>query len=126
MARSWIDADYRRVRNAENDYLQDREHQRNVSYSGIKAVIPAEQDGCATESMGPIYDRSKEHLGYSDKTIIALRRLLLKAARDVQEGREPPHVIRNPAANDFSWLRASKGVVPAGDSWRQLLESKGG
>jgi len=125
-ARTWTDADYRRVRNSGNDYLQDREHQRTVSYSGIKAVIPAEQDGCATESMGPIYDRSKEHLGYSDKTIIALRRLLQKAARDVQEGKEPPHVIRNPAANDFSRLRASKGVVPAGESWRRLLEPEGG
>jgi phthalate 4,5-dioxygenase len=124
-ARSWVDSNYRRVRNAENHYLQDREHQRNVSYSGIEAVIPAEQDGCATESMGTIYDRSREHLGYSDKTIIALRRLLLKSVRDVQEGKEPPHIMRNPAANDFSRLRALKGVVAAGESWRQLLESEG-
>ena len=125
-ARSWVDETYGRLRNAGNHYLQDRAHQRNVSYTGIKAVIPAEQDGCATESMGAIYDRSKEHLAYSDKTIIALRRLLLKAVKDVQEGKEPPHIIRNPAANDFSRLRAWKGVVPAGESWRKLLEPKGG
>lgn len=78
-ARIWIDSSYRRIRNASNNYLQDREHQKTRSYSGIKAVIPAEQDGCATESMGPIYDRTKEHLGYSDKTIIALRKVLLQA-----------------------------------------------
>ena len=125
-ARSWVDPNYRRLRNAENQYLQDREHQKTVSYTGIKAVIPAEQDGCATESMGVIYDRSKEHLGYSDKTIIALRRLLLKVIKDVQEGKEPPHIIRNPAANDFSRLRARKGIVPSGESWRKLLESEGG
>jgi len=121
-ARSWIDSNYRRIRNAGNDYLQDREHQKRFSYSGIKAVIPAEQDGCVTESMGPIYDRTKEHLGYSDKTIIALRRLLLKVAREVQNGKEPPHVIRDPAVNDFTRLRASKGIIPRGESWRSLLE----
>ena len=119
-ARSWVDSEYRRLRNAGNNYLQDREYQRTVSYSGIKAVIPAEQDGCATESMGAIYDRSKEHLGYSDKTIIALRRLLLKALKDVQEGKDPPHIIRSLASNDFSRLRAWKGLVSEGESWRQL------
>jgi phthalate 4,5-dioxygenase len=120
-ARSWVDANYRRVRNLGNDYLQDREHQRKTSYSGIRAVIPAEQDGCATESMGPIYDRSREHLGYSDKTIIALRRLLLKAVTAVQEGKEPPHIVRDPSTNDFSWLRAAKIVIPPGESWQRRL-----
>jgi phthalate 4,5-dioxygenase oxygenase subunit len=125
-AGSWVDAGYRRIRNAGNDYLQDRELQRTRIYSGIKAVIPAEQDGCATESMGPIYDRTKEHLGYSDKTIIALRKILLRAARGVREGREPPHIIRDASANDFSRLRALKGVVPVNRSWRELLDSEKG
>jgi hypothetical protein len=123
-ARSWVDANYRRVRNASNHYLQDRELQKTRIYSGIKAVIPAEQDACATESMGPIYDRTHEHLGYSDKTIIALRRTLLLAAQSVQEGREPPHVIRDSKHNDFSRLRAVKGVLPANSSWRELAELK--
>ena len=123
-ARSWVDSNYRRVRNAGNDYLQDRELQKTRSYSGIKAVIPAEQDACATESMGPVYDRTREHLGYSDKTIIALRKTLLLAAKSVQEGREPPHVIVDGKDNDFSRLRAVKGVLPANSSWRELAESE--
>jgi len=125
-ARSWVDSRYRRIRNAGNHYLQDREVQKTRSYSGIKAVIPAEQDGCATESMGPIYDRTKEHLGYSDKTVIALRRVLLQAARAVEEGREPPHIIRDAGLNDFSRLRAVKGVVPANGSWRELPDLEKG
>ena len=125
-ARSWVDERYRRIRNAGNDYLQDRGLQRTRIYSGIKAVIPAEQDGCATESMGPIYDRTQEHLGYSDKTIIALRKVLLQAARNVQEGREPPHIVRDASANNFSRLRAVKGVVTANHSWRELLDSEQG
>jgi phthalate 4,5-dioxygenase len=125
-ARSWVDAGYRRIRNAGNDYLQDRELQKTRIYSGIKAVIPAEQDGCATESMGPIYDRTREHLGYSDKTIIALRKILLRAAKGIREGRQPPHIIRDASANDFSRLRAVKGVVPANHSWRGLLDFEQG
>jgi nitrite reductase/ring-hydroxylating ferredoxin subunit len=125
-ARSWIDSSYRRIRNVGNGYLQDRELQKSRSYSGIKAVIPAEQDGCATESMGPIYDRTREHLGYSDKTIIALRRVLLQAAKAVQAGGEPPHIVRDAKLNDFSRLRAVKGIVPANGSWRELLEQEEG
>jgi hypothetical protein len=121
-----VDSNYRRLRNVGNNYLQDREHQRSHSYSGIKAVIPAEQDGCATESMGPIYDRTQEHLGYSDKTIIALRKVLLRAAKSVQQGREPPHIVTDPKRNDFSRLRAVKGVLPANSSWRQLAELEAG
>jgi hypothetical protein len=35
----------------------------------------------------------QEHLGASDKTIIALRRLFLKAVREIQEGKNPPHLV---------------------------------
>jgi phenylpropionate dioxygenase-like ring-hydroxylating dioxygenase large terminal subunit len=123
--RGWLDSNYRRVRNAHNDYLQDREHQRTTSYSGIPAVIPAEQDGCATESMGAIYDRSREHLGYSDKTIIALRKMLLRAVNEVREGRDAPHIVRDTESNDFSKLRSQKGVLPAASSWQKILEGLG-
>ena len=123
--RSWINPDYTRVRNGANDYLIDRERQRTQSYTGITAVNPAEQDGCATESMGEIFDRGKEHLGYSDKTIIALRKLLLKSVNDVAEGREPPHLIRHAADGDFSRLRSVKGILPAGADWHRVLDGMG-
>jgi phthalate 4,5-dioxygenase len=123
--RSWIGADYRRNRNATNNYLQDRTRQKNVSYTGIDAFIPAEQDACATESMGAVFDRSREHLGYSDMTIIALRKMLLRAVREVAEGKDPPHIVRNPQMSDFSKLRSIKGVLPAGADWRQILEGMG-
>jgi phthalate 4,5-dioxygenase oxygenase subunit len=123
--RSWIGADYRRIRNLGNNYLQNRELQRTASYTGIEAFNPAEQDGCATESMGAIWNRSKEHLGYSDKTIIALRKMLLRTVSDVAEGREPRHIIRDPQCNDFSKLRSIKGVLPVGTDWRQIMDGMG-
>ena len=120
--RSWITPDYRRVRNASNNYLQDRGQQRTTTYTGIAAVNPAEQDGSATESMGPIWDRSKEHLGYSDKTIIALRKMLLRALDDLAEGRDPVHLIYDEQLKDFSRLRSFKTVLPAGADWHKVIE----
>jgi hypothetical protein len=56
---------------------------------------------------------TKEHLGTSDKTIIALRWLFLKAVREIQEGKEPPHLVRDPDDNNFADLRSSKATVAA-------------
>ena len=123
--RSWINADYSRARNLHNDYLIDRVLQRTLLYSGIQSVNAAEQDGCATETMGPIYDRSREHLGYSDKTIVALRKLLLNAVRNLAEGKEPRHVIHDPREVDFSRLRSLKCVLPAGTDWHKMMEGLG-
>ena len=38
--------------------------------------------------MGPIYDRSQEHLGISDITVITVRKFLLQCVRAVQAGKE--------------------------------------
>jgi phenylpropionate dioxygenase-like ring-hydroxylating dioxygenase large terminal subunit len=123
--RAWVTPEFRRVRNAGNNYLLDRAQQRTMSYTGIAALNPAEQDGCATESMGAICDRTKEHLGYSDKTIIALRKMLLRALGDLAEGKDPPHVIFDEQLSDFSRLRSIKGVLPAETDWHKLLEALG-
>jgi hypothetical protein len=40
--------------------------------------------------MGPIYDRTTEHLGTSDAAIIAARRRLLGGVRGLERGEEPP------------------------------------
>ncbi len=67
-----------------NDYLIDRDKQaRNESFTGIP-TIPL-QDQAVTESMGPIYARSNEHLGTSDRMIIAVRRALLDAAKGLRD-----------------------------------------
>lgn len=123
--RSWVGPGYRRIRNLENDYRISRERQKTASYTGIDAVNPAEQDGCATESMGPVYDRSREHLGYSDKTIVALRKMLLQALAAMSEGKDPPHVLYDAGATDFSKLRSVKGVLPAGADWHRVMEGLG-
>jgi nitrite reductase/ring-hydroxylating ferredoxin subunit len=81
--------------NKENDYLIDRALQRSYNYTGIRGTN--EQDQAVVEGMGPIVDRSKEHLGTSDTAIIAMRRKLIRAARDLEAGIEPV-AAANPAA----------------------------
>ena len=73
--------------NASNDYLLSRERQRTVNYTGIEGTNT--QDFAVQESMGAIYDRTREHLGSADTAIIQMRRLLLKACQDVAEGLDP-------------------------------------
>jgi phenylpropionate dioxygenase-like ring-hydroxylating dioxygenase large terminal subunit len=75
------------ARNLSNDYLIDREQQKNLTFTGIKGI--GEQDFSVQEGMGKIVDRTREHLGSSDIGIVAMRRRLLKAAADLQEGAAP-------------------------------------
>ena len=35
--------------------------------------------------MGPIYDRSREHLGVSDKAVIAVRKYLINAVNEFRD-----------------------------------------
>jgi phthalate 4,5-dioxygenase len=83
------------VRNKSNDYQIDREIQQTKTYTGIWGVN--DQDRAIQESMGPIYDRRKEHLGTSDLAIIATRRVLLRTVKDLQQGIEP-YLAHHPEA----------------------------
>ena len=79
-----------RLKRLDNDYQQDRAAQKSTNPPGIYPI--AEQDYCVTETMGTIMDRTKEHLYHADAAVIRLRQMLGKAARDLQEGIEPPGV----------------------------------
>ena len=82
-----IPGSFRPVDNRDNDYNIDRAEQRTTSVTGIKSI--PQQDRAVTESMGPVVDRTKEHLGTADSGIIAVRRRLLRLARQLGEGQEP-------------------------------------
>ena len=82
---SVVDENYIPLRNKANDYLIDRKLQKTKSYTGIKGV--SEQDAAVQDSQGPIADRSREHLGPTDLGIMHFRKLVMEAARALQEGR---------------------------------------
>ncbi len=79
---------WRAVASPDNDYLIDRDAQRERSYTGMIGVQL--QDQAIVESMGPISDRTKEHLTVSDHMIVVTRRRLLRTVRAHQEGQTPP------------------------------------
>jgi phthalate 4,5-dioxygenase oxygenase subunit len=105
---------FRAVRNRSNDWMIDRAAQKTETFSGIQGVNV--QDRAVQELMGPIVDRTKEHLGPADKAIITMRKLLARAVRTVADGGDPPGVTDN-----YYDLRAEEGVMPADADWREAL-----
>src|SRR4051794_18787748 len=86
---------FRQVSSLENDFFIDRDLQRSNrgadGWTGVQGV--GRQDQAMTTSMGPIYDRSKEHLGSSDAMVIQVRRRLLAVVKAYAEsGTTPPGV----------------------------------
>jgi phthalate 4,5-dioxygenase len=75
------------LRTRANDYLINRDEQRTLSFTGIGGI--GEQDFAVQEGMGVIVDRRRERLGVTDGGIMQMRRRLLKAADDLEEGVEP-------------------------------------
>jgi phthalate 4,5-dioxygenase oxygenase subunit len=77
------------LRNRHNDYLIDRAQQASgASYTGMKGL--GTQDFAIQESMGPIADRSAEHLLACDAAIVKIRRLLLQTLKDHADGKPLP------------------------------------
>jgi hypothetical protein len=116
--RAEIGPDYKKIRNLHNDYLQDRHEQNTRTYTGIEGFLA--QDSCVTESMGPVCDRTREHLGKGDVTVIVIRKFLLNAVRLLQQGKEPPCLITDP--NKIFRQPVSTGAtLPSNVSWRQFV-----
>jgi phenylpropionate dioxygenase-like ring-hydroxylating dioxygenase large terminal subunit len=110
-----IPGTWRKVRNLQNDFLIDRQMQRTVNYTGIPGANT--QDVAVTDSMGPIYDRTNERLGTTDVAIIHMRRQLIRMARDVQRGIEPPQPANHRvfAALPMAVLTAERNFDPLWD-----------
>ena len=54
------------------------------------------QDQMAWETQGPITDRTAEHLSYSDRGVVMLRRVMKEQIQLVSEGKDPIGVFRDP------------------------------
>ncbi len=103
---------FRCVADERNDYLIDRKSQKTNSYTGINAIFL--QDQAVTESMGPIYDRTQEHLGTSDAMVIRTRKRLIDAAKALRDHATVPPGVDDPAV----YQQRSGGVVlPSGANW---------
>lgn len=113
---------YKRARTRANRYLQNREEMRTESFVGLGTAF-SDQDACAIEGQ-PIQDRTREHLGPNDRAVIAARSMLLRAVLDMQSGREPPHVVRDPASDRSGDIVVTWELIPSTVDWRAHLRSR--
>lgn len=118
-----IDENYRSLRNAQNRYLQSRQEMQTKTFAGVGRNF-YDQDLVAVETQGRIMDRSREHLGTTDRPIILMRRQLLKAIDDIRAGRDPLFVERDGSPNALEDLFVRANTLPAstdirGGWWRE-------
>jgi len=108
--------DYVPRKNRSNDYGFDAREQEHATFTGMGTDINV-HDQWACESMGAIQDRTREHLGQSDKAISAYRRILRSAIEAAGDGGRPPMVLDAAAAAKITGPAAIDGIGPT-DDWR--------
>lgn len=110
-----------------NDWNFNPEEQRTRTYLGMGEEDINLHDQWAVESMGAIQDRTREHLGSSDKVIMANRRALLQAIATVEAGGTPPMVLGAAAAAAMVGPDTMDCIAPAADwqaTWQRAAASK--
>ncbi len=116
-AGTYHDENFFKYVNNANWYNQDREMMKTTNMSGIVGI--AVQDHAVSETMGPIADRTKEHLGRTDMAVVAWRRAMLKAARSVAAdgslGVTPQEQI------DWSKVIAETFLFPETQTWKDVV-----
>jgi hypothetical protein len=111
-----------------NGWGFNAEEQRTRTYLGMGEDDINVHDQWAVESMGPIQDRTREHLGTTDKVIMANRRLMLAAIDAVQSGGTAPFAA-DPArtAEQVGGPDTVDGIAPAGawgTWWREQAAAR--
>ena len=112
--------DYRPRKNKSNGYGFDLSEQRSKTFTGMGMDINV-HDQWAVESLGPIADRTREHLGQTDIGIKRYRRLLKQAMRaesvadlPFRPGNDTNRNFRGPVAID------ALGAPSDTDCWKKL------
>ena len=113
--------DYRPIYNRANGWGFKAEEQQKQTFTGMGFDINI-HDQWACESQGPIADRTREHLGSSDKGIVLYRRLLVDAIRKNDAGETPLMVLEPENAKALKGPPAIDGIGPTGrmdEYWKE-------
>ncbi|WP_323825245.1 hypothetical protein, partial [Pseudomonas aeruginosa] len=78
-------------------------------------------DQWAVESQGAIQDRTREHLGTSDKGIALYRRILIEAIEQAGRGERPLMVLDSAEAVQLRGPATVDGIGPK-DGWTQFWQ----
>jgi hypothetical protein len=113
--------DYKPRRNKENDYGFDPREQATQTYTGMGDDINV-HDQWAVESMGPIQNRTREHLGSSDKGIVQYRRMLKREIETAASGGRPMMFLDPASARAIRGPASMDGIGPSNDWQRYWME----
>ena len=111
--------DYLPKKGRDNDWGFNAEEQRTRTFLGMGEDDINVHDQWAVESMGAIADRTREHLGTSDKVIMANRRMLLQAIETVRAGGQAPMVLNEAQAAALRGPDTIDCIAPAA-SWQDF------
>ena len=103
--------------NRANLWHQDRAAMQRGHWSGIVGRGNAYEDFVVQESMGPIVDRSQQHLGRCDLVIVRAQSLLLRA---IEAYRAQGRIAFAGPDVDFARIRAISVAYPHGADWKQI------
>lgn len=110
-----------------NDWGFDPVEQRDRTYLGMGESDINVHDQWACESMGAIQDRTREHLGTTDKVIMANRRMLQKAMETVRAGGCAPALGDPSLAGQRFGPDTVDGIAPTEQWaawWRAAVKAK--
>jgi phthalate 4,5-dioxygenase len=105
--------DYTPLHGRHDNWGFDADEQRTRTFLGMGEEDINRHDQWAVESMGAIQDRTREHVGLSDKVILHNRRLLLRAIETVRQGGTPPGVLNAAQANALHGPHTIDCIAPA-------------
>lgn len=106
--------DYAPLTHAGNRYGFSARDQQRRTYTGLGEDINV-HDQWAVESPGAISDRTREHLGTTDKAIMTNRRMLLKAMAALEQGEDPPGFLGHATHTGFEGPATIDGVCRGAD-----------
>jgi phthalate 4,5-dioxygenase len=107
--------DYKPIFNRSNGWGFSAEQQRQATFTGMGFDINI-HDQFACESPGRIADRTKEHLGTTDKGIVLYRRILAEAIEKHARGEKTLMMLSEPEARALTGPPAIDGIGATG-SW---------
>lgn len=112
--------DYAPIKNRRNTYGFDPEEQRSTTYTGMGLDINV-HDQWAVESPGPIFDRTREHLGKTDVAIIRYRRMLRAAIASLKAGDMTALPMRDGADPASLHGPISNDTIGSREDWRDAF-----
>jgi phthalate 4,5-dioxygenase oxygenase subunit len=113
----FLDQNYRSRLNKSNDYQIDRQVQKEKTMTGIQGINT--QDLALQEGMGPIVDRSKEHLGTTDRAIITLRQVLTDTLDSLERG----GTLRALDPATYRNIRSFDRLIDGDAEWRSATKA---